>query len=1462
MKKCSLVYFVMALFMFFNGNILGQSADITKACAPIKIKFTAPAGFSSWFWDFKDGGSSNLENPEHIFTNPGMYIVEFKENISGTLIGSVKINILPKPNVNVSAEPVSGCVPLDVTITDLTQYSPEMKILSKNWTYGDGGFGSGDKVSHKYLKPGLKDLALEVKTDLPGCDFTQIFKDKINVFPLPLAIIKTDPDPAASCEVPFTVSFSDNSVGNKPFSYDWNFGNGNTSANALPPQQTYTSAGNYHVTLHLTDINGCSHDTFYNVLVGIPKLDVKFPDSVCTNFGFSFENKSSAGNHKWDLGPGAVPAISNLRSPSVKFTSPGIHQVHYTLSTNGGKCVLDTVFNIFVYNIADVLKVDYDMDDCSSPVEIQLDYNGDISSIDYIFWKFGKFATSNEVNPLFKYKEDKFDFSIYGQRNVLVMFHLESKACNADTSFNLPIDLLTACYTAESYNGCIPFDVKMKNCSYSKQPIVKWTWDFGDGTVIVKTDSIPPSHTYVDCGNFYPTLIVENSVGCIDTSYAIKFKVCGCVPPPPMVTCNNKDSVVICHGDKVYFKVIADKFWVDIRVESDGHRLFHCSQDREFSWVFNHEPGYHDILVSGISINGDYFQYVIPKAIHVLGPWAQGSYMATDCSFPKTFMFTDKSQNATSIKWIFPDGQISTLKNPTHLFLNNGHQKVLLVAYNDIDGCPNDTTSFLIYTGITAPKIEMPVDTFCAGKILFEMSGDAYLSCYNGIKWTFDHDTTPITTSMSVSNKYFNDPGKFTTTLETYDENGCKYTSSKSFVIHTVKADFSGLPEKICLPYSMHLKDNSAVNTDPIVSYKWTINGDTLSTQKDFNFELTDKYLPVNDTIIISLSVVTSLGCDSYIKKFIRIYKPTSKIHISGKLVYCQNEAIDFSADDYNAGGSFLDYSWDFGNGLFSNKMITQTSYKNPGNYIVSLIYTEHTTGCTDTLYQPLSIQDKPNADFVTSVDSESVLCYPKNIYFDNIHPGSGGWTYAWDFGNGQVSNFKNAGTVYDKGNYTATVIVTSSAGCTDTSSHSFVLIGPEGNFSFDKTAICKGDQITLSLSDTAEVGSWVWDFGDGVVVNGINPITHTYTYLPPGDSTVAKIIFTDFSNKCSYTAEKVIPITNVIADFEIEGGAQTICPGALLELINKSQKADIYFWKFSDGATSTLSSPKIKFTQEGQFTITLIATNSLAGCKDSITKTFQVKNLEITGLANPTICPGDTVLIGLNTPVDSATYLWSPTTNLLNQGNYQALVFPKATTDYKLTVTKPGGCVASATVKVNVETPYSGQLSFQELVTKGTQVTLKLPLADSLYKFQWEPSALLSCSKCPNPVYVADTTALFNLVLTDINGCGSYNITYLIKVVPDKILIPDVFTPNGDNKNDFFQIFAPGGSLADIGIITFEVYSRWGQKVYDNSDVTKGWDGKFRGKDCPSDVYVYVIYVKYFNGKEQGYRGEITLVR
>ena len=88
--------------------------------------------------------------------------------------------------------------------------------------------------------------------------------------------------------------------------------------------------------------------------------------------------------------------------------------------------------------------------------------------------------------------------------------------------------------------------------------------------------------------------------------------------------------------------------------------------------------------------------------------------------------------------------------------------------------------------------------------------------------------------------------------------------------------------------------------------------------------------------------------------------------------------------------------------------------------------------------------------------------------------------------------------------------------------------------------------------------------------------------------------------------------------------------------------------------------------------------------------------------------------------------------------------------------------------------------------------------------------------------------------------------------------MIPNVFTPNGDEVNDEFKAFFPGTA---IQVVTFKVFNRWGQIVHNVSDNTP-WEGEHNGKPAPSDVYVYQIIYELPGGLRKEEKGDVTLAR
>jgi gliding motility-associated-like protein len=90
-------------------------------------------------------------------------------------------------------------------------------------------------------------------------------------------------------------------------------------------------------------------------------------------------------------------------------------------------------------------------------------------------------------------------------------------------------------------------------------------------------------------------------------------------------------------------------------------------------------------------------------------------------------------------------------------------------------------------------------------------------------------------------------------------------------------------------------------------------------------------------------------------------------------------------------------------------------------------------------------------------------------------------------------------------------------------------------------------------------------------------------------------------------------------------------------------------------------------------------------------------------------------------------------------------------------------------------------------------------------------------------------------------------------------VYIPNAFTPEGVNP-----IFIPVITFADVHNYEFSVVNRWGQVVFQTTDITKGWDGTLPGSDklATNDVFVYVVKVVDGNNQEKFYRGTVTLIR
>jgi gliding motility-associated-like protein len=89
-------------------------------------------------------------------------------------------------------------------------------------------------------------------------------------------------------------------------------------------------------------------------------------------------------------------------------------------------------------------------------------------------------------------------------------------------------------------------------------------------------------------------------------------------------------------------------------------------------------------------------------------------------------------------------------------------------------------------------------------------------------------------------------------------------------------------------------------------------------------------------------------------------------------------------------------------------------------------------------------------------------------------------------------------------------------------------------------------------------------------------------------------------------------------------------------------------------------------------------------------------------------------------------------------------------------------------------------------------------------------------------------------------------------------VYMPGAFTPGNDGLNDHYG-YPPQNKNRLTGL---EIYNRWGQRVFFTTEKTKGWDGKIRGVEQPSGVYLYLLRLKTLDGKEVVRRGSFVLIR
>lgn len=155
------------------------------------------------------------------------------------------------------------------------------------------------------------------------------------------------------------------------------------------------------------------------------------------------------------------------------------------------------------------------------------------------------------------------------------------------------------------------------------------------------------------------------------------------------------------------------------------------------------------------------------------------------------------------------------------------------------------------------------------------------------------------------------------------------------------------------------------------------------------------------------------------------------------------------------------------------------------------------------------------------------------------------------------------------------------------------------------------------------------------------------------------------------------------------------------------------------------------------------------------------------------------------------------------------------------------------------------------------------LPLGGD-YVYSWTPSDSLLCGNCDQAVARPDSTTLYQVLVTDANGCQDRDEVRVTVRIRRDVYVPNGFSPNNDGVNDVIMVYAGEGVEK---VLEFDIYSRWGESVFYAANFPPnnplyGWNGFFRNKPAVLDVYVYYVRILYKDGTEKLFKGDVMLMR
>lgn len=809
----------------------------------------------------------------------------------------------------------------------------------------------------------------------------------------------------------------------------------------------------------------------------------------------------------------------------------------------------------------------------------------------------------------------------------------------------------------------------------------------------------------------------------------------------------------------------------------------------------------------------------------------------------------DSVNPAWSHQWRWGDGDSSLQPMGTHRYAQPGSYLVQQVVQSP-EGCA-DTAEQVIEV-YASPQADFEASAGCLG------TPTAFTNLSLGTDWPIvQHQWSlgPAGSSLATNPVItFAQAGLRPVRLITIDQFGCRDTLTRSAQVYAPpQARFEA--DSGCVSGPLTFSDRTRPGDAPLTQWSWDLGDGRTQSLPQFE-HLYDSV----GTFPVQLIVADSLGCTDTVQRPIWIF-PLPEVSFTSDPA-CDGTPVQFISGPQGSGAS---YRWNFGDGETSSLPNPQRTFAGPGIYRVWLVVST-AVGCADSVEGAVQVYRNPQPSFRTEPACEGEEISFRNLTLPGDHPVR---NYRWRLGDGSQSAQPSPQHRYEgHGQWSVRLQAIDTLGCrADTTLSVRVWAKPDLDFLPDTA--CAGTPVHLqdlsSLPDASIITRRQWTLSGNRRYLGNQPVV---SFPVAGPYFIELKVTTDQGCTDSLRREALVyPAPQL--DFTFDSACAGVpTPFQATIAVDTSQFLDFvssWRWQLGDSAEAGATlSPVHLYPRAGRYAVTLSAVTN-RGCTNELTQEVPVwRTPAAPRVRDTTVCTGSQALLLAASWRRSDELYWyqSPTGNVAFEQGSGYLTSPLlAGQSFWVESRTENGCSSprqevQARIHPDAEVrllPHPSQVERPEAVVPFA-LDSRLPLLNHEWDFG---DGSQSTEAAPMHRYTLAGVFPVEVWVQDVNRCW-YGLRSQVEVKEQiHLLVPSAFSPNGDGVNETFYL-----ATRNMQALSFEVFNRWGQRVFFSDELGFQWDGTHQGQRLPAGVYVYRLESIDLDGREWSQSGTITLLR